>query len=44
MQKTPLNRLLAKVQYNCVFAWMVSDSSNYFKGAIINVDGGRTGW
>jgi NAD(P)-dependent dehydrogenase (short-subunit alcohol dehydrogenase family) len=44
LQKTPLNRLLAKVEYNCVIAWMLSDSSSYFNGAIITVDGGKTGW
>jgi NAD(P)-dependent dehydrogenase (short-subunit alcohol dehydrogenase family) len=44
LQQTPLNRLLAKDEYNYVIAWMLSDSSSYFNGAIITVDGGRTGW
>ena len=43
-KKIPLNRLAAKDEYNAVIVWMLSDSSSYLNGAIIPVDGGRTGW
>jgi len=43
LQKILLNRLPAKDEYNCVVAWMISYSSNYFNGAITNVDGGSIG-
>jgi NAD(P)-dependent dehydrogenase (short-subunit alcohol dehydrogenase family) len=27
-----------------IIVWMLSDSSSYFNGAIITVDGGKIGW
>ena len=40
----PLNRLAQKDELNGIMVYLLSNSSSYMNGAIINIDGGRTTW
>ena len=40
----PLGRMANKDEMNGIIVYLLSDTSSYVNGAIINIDGGRTTW
>ena len=40
----PLGRMANKDEMNGIIVYLLSDTSSYVNGAIINIDGGRTAW
>tara|TARA_X000001036_G_scaffold438208_1_gene485436 strand:+ start:2820 stop:3647 length:828 start_codon:yes stop_codon:yes gene_type:complete len=40
----PLGRMAEKDELNGLIIYLLSDSSSYINGSIINIDGGRTAW
>ena len=40
----PLGRMAEKEEMNGIVVYLLSDTSSYVNGAIINIDGGRTAW